>query len=345
MRLYRTCLAALAIAACSPDAPVAEAEAPVPIRAAKATAAGTASMIVVPGTVRLRREAELGFGTGGTIRAIHVDEGDNVRRGAVLAELDLTTVAANLDAAIADKARAAAELKRSRELIAKGWLTRARLEQAEAAYEAAAASADAAGYAARTARIVAPADGTVLGRLGEPGKVVAAGAPVIAFGDRRDGFVLRVPLTDRQASGLVDGAAADVRIAALGDASISARLVEIGGRADAATGTFTAAFELPAHAALRSGQIGEARFRGPAASADAVLVPTAALFAARAGEAFVFVVEPGNARVRARRVAVGATGDDGTLVTSGLRPGELVATTNLPRLHDGASVDARASAQ
>ena len=120
MRLYRTCLAALAIAACSPDAPVAEAEAPVPIRAAKATAAGTASMIVVPGTVRLRREAELGFGTGGTIRAIHVDEGDNVRRGAVLAELDLTTVAANLDAAIADKARAAAELKRSRELIAKG---------------------------------------------------------------------------------------------------------------------------------------------------------------------------------------------------------------------------------
>jgi RND family efflux transporter MFP subunit len=331
--------AALVLAACSTEAPAPAEEPPVAVRVAAATAAAALDRFVAVGTVRLRREGALGFSSPGRVAAILVDEGDRVKAGQILATLDLVTVNADLAAASAERTRAAAELKRVRELFAKGWLTQARVDAAEAAYRAAAASTDAAAYAARTAQIRAPADGIILSRDAEAGQVVPAGAAVVSFGDDSKGFVLRAPLTDRQVAGLATGGSAEVRIAALGDTSMTGRIVEIAGRADAATGTFDVEVALPSDPRLRSGQIGEAVFaRAIESRGTAVVVPSKAVFAARAGEAFVYVVDASAGRVRARKVVPGETGDDGTIILAGLAAGERVATTNLPKLRDGTPI-------
>ncbi len=46
------------------------------------------------GTIRARRRSDLGFELPGTIKSIHVDEGDSVSEGQVLAELDTETLQA-----------------------------------------------------------------------------------------------------------------------------------------------------------------------------------------------------------------------------------------------------------
>ncbi|MEY4237650.1 MAG: hypothetical protein RL339_251, partial [Pseudomonadota bacterium] len=119
------------------------------------------------------REVQLGFRVGGRISKLHVDEGDRVTPGQLLAELDtrplddrLAGAAARLDAASATAARdangsrpqevgearaavAAAEarllearrqLERRQALVGKGFISKADVQTAEAAVAAAQAS-------------------------------------------------------------------------------------------------------------------------------------------------------------------------------------------------------------
>jgi len=345
MKSVRPLVAAfcVALAACSAndDAAQPREASPVAIRVAEVVPAEAADTFRAAGTVRLRREIDLGFTTPGRIAAIAVEEGDRVRKGQLLAALDTTTVGADLAAAAAERTRAEADLARSRDLFAKGWLTRARLDSAEAAYRAAAAATTSAHFAASTARIVAPADGHILRRSAEVNQVVNAGTPVISFGDNRDGFVLRVPVTDVQAAGILRTESVPVDIAALGPAPIAARIIEVAGRADDRTGTFAVELALPPNPSLRSGQIGHATLavRGSGGTGT-MIVPSSAVFAARAGEAFVYVLDADGERVNPRRIVTGATSDRGVVVLAGLRAGERVAVTGISQLADGSRVTA-----
>lgn len=329
-------LAVAALAACGRAKPPAPAPDPIPdVRIAPVGGVARSGEIEGVGTVALRREASLGFTSAGRIARITVNEGDRVRPGQLLAALDTTTVAADLARAEAERERAAAEYKRSANLMAQGWITRPRLENAKASLEAADAQVRAARFQTSNAVITAPGSGTVLARLAEPGQVVPAGGAVLVIGEQASGLVLRVPLSDRDAARIRPGAPVVATLAALDGEPLAGRVVEIGGRADRATGAFTIEVALPADPRLRSGQIGNARITAAAGGSTAPLVPAAAIFSPRAGEGFAYVVDRDAGRVRLRRVAISEATDGGLRVTAGLKPGEWVATSRVDRLKDG----------
>lgn len=290
--------------------------------------------------MRLRQETNLGFTSPGRIARIAVNPGDRVAKGQLLATLDMTTVSAQLGAASAEQLRAAAELRRAKALLAGGWVSPARVDTAQAAYDAAVAGTRVRRFATDTARIFAPSAGVVLARPAEPSQVVDSGTPVIVLGEEVRGYVLKVPLSDRDAARVAVGAAATVQIASLGGASIDGHVVQIGGRADQGTGTFEAEISLPAAPGLRSGQIGRAAIVARDQSAG-VLVPPAAVFAPRAGEGFVYVLRHGSDRVSLRKVAISEAQDQGVRVLSGLALGEWVIVSGVDRLHDAQRVRAQ----
>ena len=290
------------------------------------------------GTIRARRETALSFTSPGRVAAILVEEGQQIRRGELLARLDSTGIAAGASAARAEMVRAQAELARMKALAAKGWVTRPRVEAAEAAEAAARAQVAATSFDERFARIHAPAGGVVLRRHVEPNQTVAAGTPVLSIAEASGGYVLRVPLPDADLAGLQLGQGAAVTIPALGERPFAAAVSEIAARGDERTGTFEVELALPATAGLRSGLIAEARIRVPGRG-SAVAVPTSALFQARADEGFVYVVDRGIAR--ARVVQVGAVNDREVLVTGGLNAGERVIRTGVDRVRDGVAVSMR----
>ena len=198
------------LGACSKPATKQEAPPPVPqVRVASVGVDQRQVAVSGVGTVALRREASLGFTSAGRIVRLTVNEGDAVHRGQLLAALDTTTVGADLARAQAERDRAAAEYRRSSNLMAQGWITRPRLENAKASLAAAEASVNAAGFQRNNATIVAPGAGRVLARLAEPGQVVAAGTPVLIVGEENSGYVLRVPLSDRDAARLAMGGTGD----------------------------------------------------------------------------------------------------------------------------------------
>ena len=298
--------------------------------------------IAAAGTVRLRQETNLGFTSPGRIARIAVNAGDHVAKGQLLATLDMTTVVAQLGAASAEQLRAAAELRRAKALLAGGWVSLARVDTAQAAYDSAVAGTRVRRFATDTARIYAPSAGVVLARPAEPSQVVDSGTPVIVLGEEARGYVLKVPLSDRDAARVAVGAAATVQIASLGGASIAGHVVQIGGRADQGTGTFEAEISLPAAPGLRSGQIGRAAIVArDQAAGGMVLVPPAAVFAPRAGEGFVYVLPRGSDRVALRKVAISEAQDDGVRVLDGLAPGEWVIVSGVDRLRDQQRVRAQ----
>lgn len=336
-------LAALTLAACGsgeaakrPEVAVEEA---IPVIVAAAAPISADGGLQVTGTVRAKRETALSFNSNGRVAAILVDEGQPVARGQLLARLDATEFNAEAAAARAEYARASADLKRMRELLAKGWVTQPRVETAEAAAAAAKARVDAAGFDARYSRIYAPVAGVVLRRHVENNQTVASGTPIVTIGEAAGGYVLRVPLTDGDLARVRLGQGADVSIPALGDQPMNATVVEIGSRSDDRTGTFEAELALPSAVGLRSGLIGNARVRTSAAKDDAVVaVPPSAVFGARADEGFVYVLDRPTQVVRVRMVRLGSLDDGEVIVTDGLRPGELVVSSGGDRLRDGAKV-------
>lgn len=292
------------------------------------------------GTVRYLRETPLGFTTAGKVATVRFEEGDFVKRGALLAALDTTTVGADVSAATAERNRARAEFERMRSLFADGWVTKARYEAAEAAVTAADARVRQAGFASGTAQLYAPSSGVILSRNVQPGQVIAAGTPALILGEGDDGFVFRVPVVDRDASKLRVGMAADISIESLGGIPISATISEIDGRANEATGAFSVQFRLANRPQLRSGQIGTATIRLPASDSGGTLqIPASALFGVRTGEGLVYVVDAKN-RVETRNVAIERVTDDFVIVRGGIKPGETIVISGLEKLRTGSKVRA-----
>ena len=293
--------------------------------------------ITATGTVAWRRETSLGFTSAGRIATVAVNEGDSVRRGQLLAALDPTTVAASVAAARAERDRAAGEYARSAKLFEQGWVTRPRVDNARATLAAAEANVRSAGFQSRSAAIVSSSAGVVLARLTEAGQVVAAGTPVLVVGEARGGRVLRLPFADRDAARLRVGARATVKLAAVAG-ELTGSVIEIGGKADRTTGTFVVEIGLPDDPRLRAGQIGTVSIIDSGAGTPSLLVPPAAIFAPRAGQAFVYVANPTANRVKLRRVSIAETSDSAIRVTGGLQRGEWVATSRLDRLANGMAI-------
>lgn len=317
----------------------------IPVSTMKLELSSQAATVTAIGSVAARRELSLGFTTAGQIKTLMVNEGDQVRKGQLLAALDAEQVGSALSAALAEEQRAEAEYLRNSRLSSAGWVTQSRLDGVKAALDAARAAVRARRFAAETARITAPNDGIILARLAEPNEVVAAGMPVVILGDRAGGFVLRVSLADRDVAKIALGAVAKVRLEAL-NLALTGRVIEIAGRADQATGAFQVEISLPSAAGLRSGLIGRAEIQvqPDRASPRPLQIPPAALYAARAGEGFVYVIDNSN-RAWLRKVILGETTDAGASVLAGIRPGERIAVSALDRLRDGAAVVAEASDQ
>jgi RND family efflux transporter MFP subunit len=292
------------------------------------------------GTVRYRRETPLGFTTPGKVATVRFEEGDFVKRGALLAALDTTSVGADVSVATAERDRARSEFERLRSLYADGWVTKARYEAAEATVKAADARVRQAGFASGTAQLYAPSSGVVLTRNVQPGQIIAAGTPALILGEGDEGFVFRVPIIDRDASKLRVGMAADIAIESLGGAPITATISEIDGRANEATGAFTVQFRLANRPQLRSGQIGTATIKLPAADSGSTLqIPASALFGVRTGEGLVYVVDA-KSRVETRNVAIERVTDEFVIVSGGLKPGDIIVTSGLEKLRTGSKVRA-----
>ena len=356
--LSSTCLtivscAAIAAAACGGGPAEAPAQAPPPTEVQTVTLAATpvprTSEFV--GTIRSLQSATIQPQVEGFVRRIAVRAGQTVRAGDTLLQIDpdreqaaARVTTSQRGAREAELALARQQLERARTLHETGAVSRATLDEAEAAHQTAQAQLEALQsqitedeVQLRYYRVTAPSAGVVGDIAVRVGDRVTP-ATMITTIDRAEGLEAYINVPLEQAAELKPGLPVEL-LAADGSVAVATTVTFIAPRADDATQSVlvkAAVGKTPQ--ALRVLQYVRARIiwsREPA-----LVVPLVAV-SRIAGQHFVFVAESGEQGVVARQkpVTLGDIVGNDYVVRGGLAAGDRVIVSNIQKIGDGAPVN------
>lgn len=341
-----------ALAGCSrPEPP------PEPVRAVKLLTVGASEVQaqrLFAADVRARVESRLGFRVAGKLVQRHVELGQAVRAGQLLAQLDardyrLAVQAAQAQVAAATTQRdlAQADYERFAQLKAQNFISGAELDRRRATAQAAQAQltqalaqASSQGNQEHYTQLRADADGVVTAIEAEPGQVLEPGQTVLRLAqDGARDAVFAVP--EDLVSQLRVGQEVAVRPwggAAEGAAKLRATVRDIAASADPVTRTFTV------KAALSGSPLpplGATLTVYPSAFApsgvQALRLPTSALWA-QGQQTAVWVFDAASSTVRAQVIKVAQVDGNEVLVRAGLQAGAQVVATGVHVLAPGQKV-------
>lgn len=299
--------------------------------------------ILVSGPISAWEDMQLGVELSGLrVTALHVDVGQQVRKGELLLEIDhrsldsdLAQASAALREAEAGAALARSQLSRAEPLVRDKFLSATQLDelragrtQAEARVATARAARDAAALRRSYAELRAPQAGIISRRLVQPGQVVAAGTQLLGL--IRDGRLeWRADLAEAELGQVKPGDRVILNTRAGADIEGKVRAVSPG--VDANTRTGTVYVDLPNPGGLQAGSYLQGRI--DIGLGDSLTVPAAAVVL-RDGFQTVFTVDAQSV-VHAQRVQTGSHASGQIAVLQGLRAGMRVVVDGAGFLSDG----------
>jgi RND family efflux transporter MFP subunit len=320
-----------------------------PVRVVMVEPRTSGETATLTGTVRAQEEVSLAFRTGGRMIERTVNVGDRVQAGQMIARLESVTQRNAVQAARADLAAAMGQLttnrtdyERQQTLLARGFTTRVRYDEALQAVQVAQSWVDNAeaqlaiseqqlGYT----ELYADAPGVVTARGAEPGEVVAAGQ-MIALLAREGGRDAVFDVPER----LIQAAPPDpvVTVVLTTDPGVRAqgRVREVSPQADPVTRTFEIKVGLidpPPALRLGSTVTGSMKI----GQGGGIEIPASAL-TSLSGQPAVFVVDPETATIELRPVDIARFDLATVTVEEGLGGGDVVVTAGVQALRPGQEV-------
>lgn len=323
-----------------------------------------ARSIEVSGSLKAVHSAVLKAKVAAELKSLSVREGDAVRAGQLVGQLDVTEFDARWrqarDSAAASQAQyeiAKRNLDNNRALVAQGFISSTAMESAASNEAAARATLQAAQAAAEVARkslddsrLIAPINGLVSLRAAQPGERVAVDGKVLEIVDLSE-LEMEATLPAEQATQLRVGSPALLEVEGV-NGSVAATVARINPAAQAGSRAVLAYLRVPGQPGLRHGVF--ARGRVLLEQLDGLLLPVSALRVDRA-KPYVLVVE--GDQLRAREPVLGARGlalqaelggrPGGELMVqllSGLKPGEPVLSAAAGQMAEGTRVQLPAPA-
>lgn len=306
----------------------------------------------VSGTLRAVNSAYLKTKVAAELKTLSVREGDTVRAGQVLGQLDSTEFDWRQRQAeqLAAAARAQLEIAQrqfgnNKALVAQGFISPTALDlsasneaAAQANLQAALAAVELARKARADATLLAPIAGQVAQRLAQPGERLALDARVLQIVDLSK-MELEAAIAPQDVSALRTGARARLQLEGSGDA-LTATVARINPSAAAGARTVTAYLSVAPHAALRDGLY--ARGSIALGQRDVLALP---LSAVRNDQAQPYAVRINGERAERRVLTLGQQGvpteaglprEDWVEVLSGLLAGDRVLAASAGMVPDGA---------
>ena len=328
----------------------------IPVTVAIAVERPVPFAITATGTVEAIQTAAIGSQVGGTVQRVAFREGEYVRAGELLIQLDPRPFAAAHDQALAalarDRARAATarlESERAEKLFAQNMLSQSEWDQKRADAEALAATVQADSAAASTARlnlefaaIRAPISGHTGRVTVHEGDYVKAATSdplvtIIQPNPIRVRFAIperEVPLLQRYRTGNPI-----VEVHPDGSQAIPGKLVFVDNAVDPGSGTLLLKGEVPnPDGRLVPGQFVDVRLILYVAP-KSLVVPARAVSVGQQGS-YVYVVKP-DSTVASRPVEIERTRDEVSIIARGLSAGEAVVTDGQLKLAPGSKVSIR----
>ncbi|WP_438025350.1 efflux RND transporter periplasmic adaptor subunit [Sorangium sp. So ce233] len=350
-------LAALAAAASgcatkasASDAPGATEAAAPPVRVETAPAreAPMPRSLALTGTLRGDQQTDLAANAAGRVLETFVERGAEVKKGDLLARLDvraaaLTAAEAQANAALtrAQEETARRECDRTKALLESGAISRAEHDRiadqcrsAPLSVAAAAARARAASQSVGDGQIRAPFDGTITERFVDVGEYVRHDSPVVALVSK-GAPRLSFSVPEASLAAVRPGGALTFTVPAYPGRSFAGTVRWIGGAVRETTRDLVAEAEVQdPDGALRPGMF--ASIALATGEAPSLVVPRSSVVP-REGRAHLFVVV--DRRLEERVVQLGAEKGDAVAVLRGVRAGEAIVIHPSEALRNGQAVE------
>jgi membrane fusion protein (multidrug efflux system) len=293
------------------------------------------------GSLRSRQGVMLRPEVSGRVAAIGFADGQRVRRGQLLVQLDDTLQQAQLKQALAQASIARTNLQRNRDLVSQNFVSQSAVDQSAAALEVAEAQVALSRAQLERMRIVAPFDGVAGIRSINLGDYVKDGADLVNIEDLSQVLVdFRLP--ERFIARVRTGQGVEVTLDALPDRRFSGRIDALDSVIDANGRSLLVRARLDnPGGVLKSGLFARTRIVF-ATRQNALVVPEEALVP-QGGKQYLYkLVDGAGGKLASRLEArIGMRLPGKVEILEGLAPGDLVVTAGQARLGRGEAVPVR----
>lgn len=287
------------------------------------------------GNARANESVDVTSKTSNVVTAVSFGDGERVKRGQVLVQLDDAQARADVAAAEAAVAESERLFNRSRELMATEALSKSQFDQLEATLKANRARLAAAQARLEDTVIRAPFSGRVGLRRVSVGTLISPGA-VITTLDDTSVIKLDFSVPENFLSTLREGLAVRATAPAFPGRTFAGKVASIDSRVDVNSRAVTVrALLANEDGALRPGMFLNVSLAND--ERDTLVIPEQAL-TPEAERQFVFVVADG--RAQRREVRIGSRRPGSVEVLAGLKPGEQVVVEGTQKVRDGSPVRA-----
>lgn len=288
------------------------------------------------GQAEANTSTSVSFPTTGTLGRIYVEEGQVVKAGQLLAEIDPTLLQKTLQSAEAllSQARDAYDrmkyLHETNSLPEIQWVeTQSKLSQAQSAYDIARKNLD-------DCRLLAPISGVVGRKLVQTGETVMPAQPVMTVLDINK-VKVNVSIPEKEIGGIYADTECTVYVAALDGASFKGGRIVKSVQSDPMTHTYPISIHVDNPGGrLLPGMVCDVTF-GQTGN-PALSVPVTAVMAGTGDSRYVWVVENGMAKRKDIRMGMAYGGR--IVVTEGLQAGDSVIVKGMQKLSNGSKVSA-----
>jgi membrane fusion protein, multidrug efflux system len=205
---------------------------PAPVEVAKAQSITLTDDVQAVGSLKSNQGVMLRPEVSGRIARLGFAEGQRVRRGQLLVQLDDTLQQAQLKQSQAQASIARTNLQRSRELLGQGFVSQSAVDQNAASLEVAEAQVALARAQLDRMKVLAPFDGTAGIRVVDVGDYIKDGADIVNIEDLSS-LRVQFSLPERTIDRLRTGQPVDVAVDAYPGKSFKGRVQAIDSQVDA----------------------------------------------------------------------------------------------------------------
>lgn len=309
---------------------------PTAIRVQPLEFANHAKTVVASGLVRPVSEQTLSFKVPGIVAKVLVRQGENVKAGQLLAQLELEEMNAQVAKAQAMLSDAQRQLERLTALGNSQLASNERIRQVQTQVDVAKSDLRIAQFNRKYAQIHAPSSGRILSRHVENNELIGSGQPAFMFADDQQGWSVHLAVADVDVVNLNIGDRADLHLDAFPGEAFTASVQEIAGRAHGRTQTFEVDLSIQTKRRLYSGLIAHTEIT-PSIQTHVAKVPMSALIQAQGQDARIYVLnEQGHAQLRTVKLAYVDT--HFAYIQSGAKDGERVVIEGGPFIKNGEDI-------
>ncbi|MEN6452853.1 MAG: efflux RND transporter periplasmic adaptor subunit [Prolixibacteraceae bacterium] len=331
---------ALLLSGCTPrtnDRNTSETNQPVRVKVIEIGSGSRTSNPSYIGTIGESQSIPLSFLTSGTAEKVLVNEGQQVRKGQLLAVLNDENYRNAWQIASSKESQAQDAFNRLEPVYKKGSLPEVKYIEIKTALEQAKSMAAMSEKSLKDCKLYSPTNGMIGKKMIEPGMSIIPGNPSFQL-VKIEKLKVSFPVPENEISSITRGQKASIRVSAIGDRLFEGEVNEIGVLSNLLSHTYTVKADLdnPGNL-LKPGMVCAIQLSNPGLT-DRIVIPLSAVQQSANGEKFVYTANGGTGKAEKKPVVAGPLTSSGIVITSGLTAGDLLITDGYQKISENSPI-------